>query len=718
MVDIPLIVKADSSSLRKSTGDLIDFKQALGGVRQEQAQGTRAGQAYTAQMGAGSRATAAFSAQLAKLRGPLVFATIAASALAAAKAIAIAGDAATQAENRLNALGLNGRDTYDRLAASATRLGVETKSVIDTFARFALVRDEIGLTSDQVRTLTENVIGLGLQSGASVQEVTSASVQLAQALASGVLQGDELRSILETMPALAKAIADGLGVSVGQLRQLGSEGKLVAADIAAALTNLNVDPSGFDSIAQANVRIANELDRVLVNLDRALNLSGLWKTVLNAVADGLGLVADGVEAATREVSDLSDKAKAGIAGMKEAWDNATDMGAARGNLAQIQQELQQITFYLGEVRDGTITIDRAIESLNSQGFLDVGRSVDDLRARLVALIPMLGAAINLVASLEKRQAALSALPLSATQFAPGPPGHAEVQSIIAATPRYVTPSVDVPGTGTGSAGGGGGGSTRDAYSEQQVELVQRLRDAEKERAAILGGEDMDRWRAVQDALNAATAEGVTLTEEQTAAITEQASAVFDLEKSVEGLREAFEAIEQAAASFGTELGRALGDAVFGIGNFRDAAKAAFEDLTRSILEELGKLAAQKLLMMLLGGGAGGGFSLNLGIPGFASGGDHRGGLRVVGERGPELEATGASRIHSTSDLKSMMKPQTNIVINNNAPGVTAEARERKDGTIEVVIEAARQAITSDIQRGTGSVGRALENVYGVRRLGR
>ena len=72
-------------------------------------------------------------------------------------------------------------------------------------------------------------------SGASGASAQAAILQLEQGLASGVLRGDELNSVMEQAPALAKSIAEYLGVSVGQLREMGSQGQITADIVKNAL---------------------------------------------------------------------------------------------------------------------------------------------------------------------------------------------------------------------------------------------------------------------------------------------------------------------------------------------------------------------------------------------------------------------------------------------------------------------------------------------------
>lgn len=73
--------------------------------------------------------------------------------------------------------------------------------------------------------------------GSSASEATNATYQLTQAMAAGKLQGDEMRSIMENAPLLARKIADELGVSIGEVKKLGSEGKVTADVIKNALFN-------------------------------------------------------------------------------------------------------------------------------------------------------------------------------------------------------------------------------------------------------------------------------------------------------------------------------------------------------------------------------------------------------------------------------------------------------------------------------------------------
>lgn len=98
---------------------------------------------------------------------------------------------------------------------------------------------ELFATNDGAIKFAELLNKTMVISGATASEQQSAIMQLSQALASGVLQGDELRSLRENAPMLMKYLADGLGVSQGELKALGAEGELTAAKIADAIMSMS-----------------------------------------------------------------------------------------------------------------------------------------------------------------------------------------------------------------------------------------------------------------------------------------------------------------------------------------------------------------------------------------------------------------------------------------------------------------------------------------------
>jgi tape measure domain-containing protein len=211
------------------------------------------------------------------------------------RAVVVAGDALTQSMGRLNtALGSVERagEIYDRLYRDSLQTGVAVRESVDAFARFSIAAREIGATSDQVATLVGGLQRIAIASGASQQEIASSTQQLAQALASGTLQGDELRSILEGLPTLAQALARELGVSIGELRKLGSEGKLTADTVFPALLRAVERLNGeFEraplSVGRAFGQLTAAADQFLARLDQAIGLSNALARALSGAARAL-----------------------------------------------------------------------------------------------------------------------------------------------------------------------------------------------------------------------------------------------------------------------------------------------------------------------------------------------------------------------------------------------------------------------------------------------
>jgi tape measure domain-containing protein len=224
------------------------------------------------------------------------------------RAMVMAGDQLTVSMGRLTtALGNVERagEVYEALYRDALQTGVALRDSVDAFNRFSIAAREIGATSAQVLQLVSGLQRVAIASGATTQEIQSSTLQLGQALASGVLQGDELRSILEGMPTLAQSLARELGVSIGELRKLGSEGKLTADTVFPALlraverVNAEFERAPL-SVGRAFGQLTAAADQFLGRLDQAIGLSNALARALSGAAralDGLrrgaGLTTEG-----------------------------------------------------------------------------------------------------------------------------------------------------------------------------------------------------------------------------------------------------------------------------------------------------------------------------------------------------------------------------------------------------------------------------------------
>jgi lambda family phage tail tape measure protein len=145
------------------------------------------------------------------------------------RTIAGFGDSITRLQNRLATISPAAGDVekqFKAIAAIAIAARTPLEQTGDLYFRIARAANDLGISQKEAASITESVAKAISASGMSAQEAAGPLLQLGQALQSGRFQGDELRSILEGMPVVATALADELGVTVGELRKLGSEGKL------------------------------------------------------------------------------------------------------------------------------------------------------------------------------------------------------------------------------------------------------------------------------------------------------------------------------------------------------------------------------------------------------------------------------------------------------------------------------------------------------------
>lgn len=196
-------------------------------------------------------------------------------------AIAKAGDASTATMNRLTtATGSVEAATaaYEGLYAIAQRTGVSVSEGARTFQRFAFAARDLGASNEDTLRVVQAIQEAAIISGSTTQEAVSASIQLGQALSSGVLQGEELRSLTENMPILAREMAKHLGIAYDQFRKMAKEGKFTSAVVFPALLKSAAEMDRlFDqmtpTMALSWERLNVVLQRIFSTIDKALGIS-------------------------------------------------------------------------------------------------------------------------------------------------------------------------------------------------------------------------------------------------------------------------------------------------------------------------------------------------------------------------------------------------------------------------------------------------------------
>jgi tape measure domain-containing protein len=155
-----------------------------------------------------------------------------------AKSLVSTADSMKLLEGRIQVATSGAKDfaaSYQELVNISLRTHTAFDANATLFARVNKAMETLGGTSQDTLALTETMAQAIRISGASAGETASVVRQLSQALASGVLRGDEFNSIMENGSRLAYALAAGLNVNVGELRKMAEGGELSAGRVIQAI---------------------------------------------------------------------------------------------------------------------------------------------------------------------------------------------------------------------------------------------------------------------------------------------------------------------------------------------------------------------------------------------------------------------------------------------------------------------------------------------------
>lgn len=229
--------------------------------------------------------------------GKFLAASIAAGGVTAvALGFVKAADAVTSMSNALKlATGsaVEASRAYGALFDIAQRSRVSFTDLGATFASVSRAGEALGLSQSRLLGVTEAIGNSIAIAGGSAASAQAGLTQLAQGLASGVLRGDEFNSVVEQTPRLARALADGLGVPIGRLREMAEAGELTAARVIAALESQSAALRGevADSVltvGQAWTQLQNATIKAVGDLDQATGTSAAVASALSSLASVVG----------------------------------------------------------------------------------------------------------------------------------------------------------------------------------------------------------------------------------------------------------------------------------------------------------------------------------------------------------------------------------------------------------------------------------------------
>lgn len=338
--------------------------------------------------------------------------------------IAQYADAWTEAGNKINAAaqsaGVQAR-SLSQLKDGANEARSAFGDYADLYARLIRSASNVAKNENEIATATSVVAKAFKAGGAAASEQAAGILQLGQALGSGVLQGDELRSLRENAPILADAIAKEFKTTISGLKELGAEGKLTSDRVFKAILNAQKPieaqfAATNATIGDAFTRLKNQMMEYVGGSDSAFGASAKLNEALGLLSNNFGAVADAaiVMAGAFLVNYAGNAANAAVAAtykmvaantaqrVASVESARTALASAQAIQASAAANLQYAQTALVAARNGTA----------------LGLSVQQAsRAMVVAQAGMVGANAKVMAAQTATNAAIAATGIVATTTA-------------------------------------------------------------------------------------------------------------------------------------------------------------------------------------------------------------------------------------------------------------------------------------------------------------
>lgn len=260
------------------------------------------GRRFTQSFAAMSTSAGRVTAGLGRIRGAITGITGALGPLAGAMAAAFSVKSIKDTADEM--MNLDGRlrtvtkteaeriDTEDKLYALSQNNRQSLSSMGDLYYKVARGAQQFGVSQEDSMRVTDIVSKALTVGGASAQEAQASILQLGQALSSGTLQGDELHSLDENASLLMQHIAENMGVTIGDLKKMGSQGLLTSDEVTRAiLASGDAIDNEFGkmpmTIGQAETKIKNSWDMMILRIQRD---TGVFSEIATSIDQTFGEV--------------------------------------------------------------------------------------------------------------------------------------------------------------------------------------------------------------------------------------------------------------------------------------------------------------------------------------------------------------------------------------------------------------------------------------------
>ncbi|MCH9329832.1 tape measure protein [Enterobacter hormaechei] len=233
------------------------------------------------------------------------------------RAFLVAADNMSQLNARIERLtgsAATASQTMQSLMRISSATGGSLQDTAKLWETLSTALRDTGATNGQIIQLTETLQKIGRIGGSSSEEMANALRQFGQSISSGTVRAEEFNSILEQMPELARQIAAGMGVSIGELRQLMLDGKLTAEDALNAIQkqtgSVNAEFEKLPrTLSQANTALTNSFLSMIDSVNQATGASTGLVAVIDSMTAALDRLVGKAASADAQISDLNSTAE-------------------------------------------------------------------------------------------------------------------------------------------------------------------------------------------------------------------------------------------------------------------------------------------------------------------------------------------------------------------------------------------------------------------------
>lgn len=468
--------------------------------------------------------------------------------------------------------------------AQKTRSGLDATATL--YARLERSTRSYGVSVEDLTRLT-TIINQGfVVSGASAEEASNAIIQLAQGMASGALRGDEFNSVNEQGNRLMIALADSLGVGIGELRNMAAQGKLTTDVIVNGL--LSQGDSIGREFAKTTSTISQSLEIAGNNVARFFGENATVKTGVKIFSDSVILASENIQAlgtALTIVAGVMGSRYVGALAMSTAA-KISDIAASRQQLIAENQQAQS-----------------ALVAANSAQ----RKALADKEAALSSLA-LAQAEYNVAKGSAAEMLALDALVAAKSRASAASLSLAQAENAQATASARAASAASAASVGIGLARGalsliGGPAGAAMLAAGAIFYFWQKAQQAREE--AIRFADSLDKVNASMKAMNNTQLRGVIA--DANISISAQKDAVRNLQSEVDALRERYLSFTPAAQEVAESLGqgsqfasdqervlnelnkksRDLADAQDKLARTQDTAAEASRTLTNNMLTSMG-----------------------------------------------------------------------------------------------------------------------------------